>query len=87
MGYDHAEQKEIDPNASTSGSSSAHDIEKPRDWEDTDGEDTIGPAPGYDAMGPSLKRSETHTFGKLRLRADDDNDPQIGGLLRRLSHS
>lgn len=80
MGYDHAEQKEIEPAAESSSSTNVVDssTEAPIDSEKQAWADNIGGAltrsqSSYDEGGDRGKRHQT--LGKLRLRAADDDLP------------
>jgi len=91
MGYDHAELKEIKeddlvPSSSSGSGDSSHDeirAEKRKIWDEDQRRDTIETAPDFDEETEAnedgniapLKKTHTHTLGKLKLRADDDNDP------------
>ena len=83
MGYDHAEQKELEPNIGSSGSSEGSssgygptDPEK-QNWQEKSRRDTADTARTYDAddTGLELRKTHTHTLGKLKLRAADDDLP------------
>ncbi|KEF55298.1 uncharacterized protein A1O9_08952 [Exophiala aquamarina CBS 119918] len=78
MGYDHAEQKELDAPVSNSSSSSGASIgEKRRQWDEPDqSRDSITTLP--DEKGRQEKdfqKKHGHSLGKLRLRSADDDQP------------
>jgi potassium channel subfamily K len=80
MGFDHAEKKELDPSPSSSSHSNVSredeilKLEKLSTWNTDDRRDTSATAEDAD-LGPPLKHHHTHTLGKLKFRADDDDDP------------
>lgn len=79
MGYDHAEQKELDPPAATSSSSSGASIdEKRRQLEEPDGsKDSVTTLPNEnDRREKDLeRRKHAHSLGKLKLRSAEDDLP------------
>ena len=82
MGYDHAEQKEIDPIAASSSSSNGTDSypEAPMDAEKQSWADNIGNSltqtQSYQSTDQSQqKRGRHHTLGRLKMRAADDDLP------------
>jgi len=79
MGYDHAEQKELDPPIPNSNSSSGASIdEKRRQWVDSDqSRNSIITQPDEeDNPEKDLeRRKHGHSLGKLRLRSADDDLP------------
>lgn len=80
MGFDHAEKKELDPSPSSSNQSHASGedeilkLEKQHTFTPADRRDTRTTVDD-DTLGPPLKHHHTHTLGKLKFRADDDDDP------------
>ena len=81
MGYDHAEQKEIEPITASSSSSNATDsfIEAPTDPEKQAWANSIGNALTKDRThqdgDDGHHRKREHTLGKLKMRGTDDDLP------------
>lgn len=82
MGYDHAEQRELDPPEApeaTSSSSSGRSLdEKPRGWEDPDeSRDSVTSFPNENGRQEKdvEKKKHVHSLGKLKLRSADDDLP------------
>lgn len=84
MGYDHAEQKELEPPVEASSSSSAasgsiSDNDKQKDWEADESADAIGTLPNGDGErdhgNENGRRQHVHHVGKLKLRSTDDDLP------------
>ena len=79
MGYDHAEQKELDPPAAASSSSSGASIdEKRRQWEGPDeSRDSVTTLPNENGKREKdlERRKHAHSLGKLKLRSAEDDLP------------
>ena len=81
MGYDHAEQKEVDPITASSSSSNDTDasMEAPPDPEKQAWADSIGnsltQSQSYQDTDDGRHRTREHTVGKLKMRAANDDLP------------
>jgi len=84
MGYDHAEQKELEPPGEPSSSSSGasgniSDNEKQKEWEADESADSITTLPDYDGKREREKephrKQHIHHVGKLKMRSAEDDLP------------
>ena len=79
MGYDHAEQKEIDPcdSGPSEGSSSSNDGMDPekQGWNHAYRRGTVVGDAAKMGTAWSSRKTHTHTLGKLKMRASDDDLP------------
>ncbi|OAP55913.1 hypothetical protein AYL99_10065 [Fonsecaea erecta] len=85
VGYDHAEQKELElpelPSGSSSGTSeSTTDYEKQKDWDPLEKADTIGTLPDNEARHGKNKLEpqaswQAHHHGMLKFRSVEDDLP------------
>ena len=79
MGYDHAEQKEIDPcdSGPSEGSSSSYDGLDPekQGWNQAYRRGTVVGDAAEDGNGVELRKTHTHTLGVLKMRGSDDDLP------------